>query len=98
MHLDYLWLATDLRVDRHGKDKAVICLIREIKLLEPQSLHFMGTDEAVLRFGSVSSPVIAIRGQRWKEGSLTYRASSSGHRLQRRPFPVVVRLDILHLI
>ena len=49
MHLDDLWLATYLWIDRHGKDEAVIGLVGKVKLLEPQSFHFVGIDEAVLR-------------------------------------------------
>lgn len=35
MHLDDLRLATDLWMNRHGKDEAVIGLVRVVKLLEP---------------------------------------------------------------
>lgn len=74
VHLDDLWLATDLWMDRHGKDKAVIVLESEVKLFEPQSLYFVGTDESVLRFGSVSSPAAAIKGEARKGVGLTVPA------------------------
>lgn len=64
MHPDDLWLATDLRMDRHGKDEALIGLVGKVKLLEPQSLHFVSADEAVLQFFPVSVAAIAIRDQR----------------------------------
>lgn len=54
VHLDDLWLATDLWVDRHGKDETVIRLICKVELLKPQSLYFVSADVAVLRFVSLS--------------------------------------------
>ncbi|KAG9533687.1 hypothetical protein KCU93_g23, partial [Aureobasidium melanogenum] len=55
---------------------------RKVKLFEPQSLYFVGTDEAVLRKGKI----------------LTHRACSSRHRLQRGPFVIRVSLILLSAI
>jgi hypothetical protein len=49
MHLDDLRLPTDLRMDRHGENEAIIFLICKVKLLEPQPFYLVGTDESILR-------------------------------------------------
>lgn len=48
MHLDDMWLSTDLWVNRHREDEGIVLFICKLELFEPQFLQLVGTHKTML--------------------------------------------------